>query len=355
MQINLPDREISVFSVLPRNEETQEYFSADIKPFIRLSEKHHYTGMLLFQSNRGNIEPWVFAQELLCNSTTLQPFIAVNPVYMHPFTVAKKILTLVGFYNRKVCLNFITGTAKSDLFSLDDAVTHDERYERLIEYITIIDILLKSKKPVSFNGRFFTITDLQLSAHIDENLLPEYFIAGSSAGAEKTLSLFNCTGLKMAKPLTDLKETTLLPPKNLGVHFGIITRENTAEAEKALKELYPENKMLEEVQQLSMENTDAQWKKEMMEQQEQQAGEDAAYCLIPFKNFHADCPFFIGSYQQIANVIKRYIYFGYTSFVIEIPGNEAEFEHIEKAFSTAQSDLLKSDYEKESKAFDFSF
>src|SRR5688572_24108058 len=101
MKLELPDRTINAFTVLYRDESIQDYRFKDIINFIKLSEAFDYTGLLLFQSNRGNIEPWVFGQTVLSESKKLSPFVALNPVYEHPFSAAKRILTLGSFYDRK--------------------------------------------------------------------------------------------------------------------------------------------------------------------------------------------------------------------------------------------------------------
>lgn len=58
------------------------------------------------------VEPWSMAQHIVANTKRSSPLIAVNPVYMHPFTAAKFVSSFAQLYGRKVChLNMITGTA----------------------------------------------------------------------------------------------------------------------------------------------------------------------------------------------------------------------------------------------------
>ena len=79
------------------------------------------TGMLIFQGNDVFIEPLITAQFLLAETKRLSPFIALNPIYMHPFTAAKMIASLTLLYGRKIYLNLITGTATSYLESMEIA------------------------------------------------------------------------------------------------------------------------------------------------------------------------------------------------------------------------------------------
>ncbi|GAA0193601.1 LLM class flavin-dependent oxidoreductase [Fulvivirga kasyanovii] len=353
MKLQLPDRTIEVFTVISRQEDLQEYFTDDIKPAVQLSDEYGFSGMLLFQSNRGNIEPWVFGQELLANSVSLSPIVAVNPVYMHPFTVAKKILTLCGFYGRKVYLNLITGTSKSDMVSLNDYLEHDKRYDRLIEYTKIIDALLRGDGPVTFDGTYYQVSNLQLSSKIREDILPDYFVAGSSEGAQKALIELNATKLGMAKPEGHLHNGEFQPPQKKSVHFGIVAREERDEAQAALKSIFPESKSNQEIQEYSMKNTDAVWKKEM--QQYSNQTDNHTYSLVPFKNFKADCPYHVGSYEDVAEVIKGYVINGLSSMIIEIPPGEAEHWHISKVFKLAKDKLMSELYQAENNEFEFKF
>ncbi len=45
--------------------------------------------------------------------------------------------------------------------SLNDTTPHDERYTRLIEYTTIIRLLLSTAAPVSYEGKFYKVENLR--------------------------------------------------------------------------------------------------------------------------------------------------------------------------------------------------
>ena len=50
----------------------------------------------------------------------------------------------------------VAGGFKNDLAALNDLTPHDERYARLVEYTTIIQSLLRTADPVSFEGRYYS-------------------------------------------------------------------------------------------------------------------------------------------------------------------------------------------------------
>src|SRR5690625_5580889 len=106
--------------------------------------------------------------------------IALQPVYMHPYTVAKKISSIALLYNRQLSLNLIAGVFKNDLLALGDDTEHDRRYDRLIEYTQIIQGLLKGER-VTLDGDFYSVKNLKLEPELPDDLQP----------------LTNCSGPRM--------------------------------------------------------------------------------------------------------------------------------------------------------------
>lgn len=150
---------------------------------LQWSDQYNCTGMLLFTGNDTYVDPWVVAQTVIARTKDLSPLIAVNPLYMHPFTAAKLVSSFAYVWRRKVFLNMVTGTALSHMQALNDHVSHDDRYARLAEYVAIIRALLASTAPVTFHGHFYRCENLQLPPGIPAELQPEYLIAGSSDAA----------------------------------------------------------------------------------------------------------------------------------------------------------------------------
>jgi alkanesulfonate monooxygenase len=61
------------------------------------------------------------------------------------------------------------------------------------------------------------------------------------------------------------------------------------------------------------------------------------YWLNPFKTFQADCPYFVGSHEQVAQLISRLVRAGASKFILDIPGHEEEFENVAAAFGAADA------------------
>src|SRR5690606_3504145 len=114
----------------------------------------------------------------------------------HPYTVAQSIASLAYLYGRRVCLNMVAGGFVKDLEALGDATPHDERYARLVEYTSIITGLLASQKPFSFDGRFHRVSLLKLAPAMNEGLLPDILVSGSSDAGPAAARTLGATAIR---------------------------------------------------------------------------------------------------------------------------------------------------------------
>lgn len=332
MQFTYGSDRITVFTISPRTKDVAQYWG-NIENCIDWSSRYGATGILLFEGNDTYVSPWVAAQVAFERSETLCPLVAVNPIYMHPFSVAKLVNSYAQIYGRRTFLNMITGTALSYLQAMDDELAHDQRYERLGEYAQILWALLTTDGPVSESGQYHKINGLRLDPPTPENLLPEFFFAGGSDAATQTARRVNGTQMRMLPPELDDGITGA----GVGLHFGIVTRDDEKPAWQAAARRFPEDRYGERVQALTMKNTDSVWKQRMFRALQMEESARPGYWLNPFKTFQADCPYFVGSHQQVAQLISRLVRSGARKFILDIPGHEEEFENVAAAFGAADA------------------
>jgi alkanesulfonate monooxygenase len=313
-----------IFAISPRTRDIDDYWT-DICKVATFSETCGLTGVLLFTGNDTYLEPWMVAHELLRQTAKISPLVAVNPIYMHPFTVAKMIASLVRLHGRKIFLNMVTGTALSHQTAMGDGLSHDERYDRLAEYIQIVKALLGSTRPFSFTGRYYQTDQLQLFPGTSSDKMPEFLLAGQSAAARKVCAATGSIAMQMLP--ADLEDAS---PHIPGMHFGIVARESEGAAWKAAKALFPENPEYRSLLEYSMSNTDAAWKRRMKADAERGAAEKNGYWLAPFANFQADCPYLVGNHESVAERLRRLAQRGVTTFVLDIPAREEEFLNLNR-------------------------
>jgi alkanesulfonate monooxygenase len=320
---------LRVFPAMPRNPDAARYID-ELMRVARFSERNGLEGPLLFAGNDTLVEPWSMAQHILAHTARISPLIAVNPLYMHPFTVAKLVSSVALLYRRKVYLNMITGTATSDLAGLGERRSHEERYSRLGEFIHIVRQLLASTRPVTFNGKFYATNNLQLRPGVAPALMPEFLIAGQSDDARRVAAQTGCLMMQMLPP--NLEQGINAP----GVNFGIFAREKRDEARRAAKLLFQDSAEKRELLKYTMENTDSVWKRRLNEAG-QKNGElhENGYWLLPFLTFQADCPYLVGSYTEIGARLRCFAELNVGTIILDVVADEQELDHIGKALASS--------------------
>src|SRR5262245_23178109 len=146
---------LRVFPAISRNRDPQKYID-ELMRVAQFADRNGFEGILLFEGNDVFVEPWAMAQHIMAHTTRSSPLIAVNPLYMHPFTAAKFVSSFTQLYRRKVFLNMITGTAVSDLQGLGDALSHADRYVRLGEFVEVMCRLVWVIGRVECKGELYT-------------------------------------------------------------------------------------------------------------------------------------------------------------------------------------------------------
>src|SRR5262244_211389 len=168
---------LEVFTTCPQSKDSTapDYLSLALE-VSRWSDEAGCAGMLIYTDN-SIVDPWLVAQAVLAGTRQLSPLVAVQPVYMHPYSVAKMVASLGFLYHRRVYLNMVAGGFSNDLISLDDTTPHDRRYNRLVEYTEIIKRLLTAESAVSFDGDFYRIKNVKLSPHLAAELVPDILMS----------------------------------------------------------------------------------------------------------------------------------------------------------------------------------
>jgi alkanesulfonate monooxygenase len=295
----------------------------------RFSERNGLEGPLLFAGNDTFVEPWSMAQHILAHTAKTSPLIAVNPVYMHPFTVAKFVSSFALLHHRKVYLNMITGTATSDLLGLGEQRSHEERYSRLGEFILIVRQLLASTRPVTFDGKFYATNNLQLRPGLPATLMPEFLIAGQSDDARRVAAQMGCLMMQMLPP--NLEQGINAP----GMNFGIFAREKRDQARRAAKLFFQDSAEKRELLKYTMENTDSVWKRRLNEAGQDGELHENGYWLLPFLTFQADCPYLVGSYAEIGAKLRSFAEMNVSTIILDVVADEQELEHVRKALASS--------------------
>ena len=325
---------LQVFSTCPSSSTAPDRYLERVADVARWSERAGCTGILVYTDN-SIIDPWMVSQIILQNTTSLSPLVAVQPVYMHPYSVAKMVSTAGFLYGRRMFLNMVAGGFKNDLLALGDATPHDSRYQRLIEYTTIITQLLEARGTVSFEGQFYRINALALKPPLAPDLRPGILVSGSSEAGLTAARAIGAMPVKYPQPLDSNSDPKPRESEPCGVRIGIVTRLHENDAWRVARDRFPADRKGQLTRQLATKISDSAWHKQLAEIGARSEPSPAAYWLHPFENYQTNCPYLVGSYATVAAALGGYIEHGYRTFILDIPPTEEELDHIGHVFQAA--------------------
>ncbi|MGI9657827.1 MAG: LLM class flavin-dependent oxidoreductase [Gaiellaceae bacterium] len=330
------DASIKVFSTCVQSADVdgQEY-AQRVANVSRWSERVGCKGMLIYADNR-LVDPWLVAHIVLQSTTGLAPLVAVQPVYMHPYTVANLVASYGEIYQRRIYLNMVAGGFRNDLLALDDQTPHDSRYDRLIEYTTIVTELLERSgagSALTFEGDFYRVENLRLSPALSPDLAPGVFVSGSSDAGLAAARALGATAIQYPTPADEFADVALDADLGYGIRVGIVAREESDDAWRVAEERFPADRKGELTRQLADRTSDSEWHHQLAAQAAGASRERDTYWLVPFMHYKTMCPYLVGSYGEVGSYLSAYRTKGYGTFILDIPPSEEELEHAARAFA----------------------
>jgi alkanesulfonate monooxygenase len=329
-------RALQLFSTCPWSSATPDNYLHRVIEVARWSEEAGCAGILVYTDNSA-VDPWLVAQVVIQNTKSLSPLVAVQPVYMHPYTVAKMISTLAFLHGRRVFLNMVAGGFKNDLAALHDTTPHDARYQRLTEYTQIIQRLTQSASPVTFEGQFYSVTNLALRPVVPPELRPRVLVSGSSEAGMAAARAMAATAVRYPEPPSKLQAERGPAPDGVpcGVRVGIIARPSKEDAWETALVRFPEDRKGQLTRQLATKVSDSVWHHQLAEIGAEANPNRDTYWLHPFETYKTNCPYLVGSYADVADHLAAYMRLGYLTFILDIPAEREEFPHIAHVFEAA--------------------
>ncbi len=327
---------IRIFSTCPPSgDAVPGEYRQRVAEIARWSEAAGCEGILIYTDNR-LVDPWAVAQVVLESTRTLAPLVAVQPAYMHPYAVAKKVASLAFLFGRRICLNMVAGGFLNDLAALGDHTPHDARYHRLIEYTLIVRRLLEGPGSVSFDGRYYRVRHLQMIPALPRHLFPEILVSGSSDDGLQAARDLGATAIKYPRPPHEATPESD-PPPPLGIRIGIISAATRAEAWQRAHARFPGSRRGQLTHQLALHTSDSCWHRQLAEADD--ADGAGAYWLWPFRNYSTFCPYLVGSREDVGRLLADYLTLGYRTVILDIPASVEELaEQVTLLRSTAPAE-----------------
>src|SRR5436190_11234779 len=160
---------LELFSTCPQSKDVPaEVYRRRVADVAKWSDRAGYRGILVYTDNQ-LVNPWLVAQIVIESTNALCPLVAVQPIYMHPYTVANMVSSFGHIYGRRIFLNMVAGGFRNDLLALGDETEHADRYARLVEYTEIVKRLLRGER-VTARGRYYDVKNLTLKPALPPEL-----------------------------------------------------------------------------------------------------------------------------------------------------------------------------------------
>lgn len=334
LSTNPQNKRIRLFATSPQSKDwPQELYMDKVIEVAKWSEAAGCEGILVYTDN-GLVDNWAVAQVIMEHTEHISPLIAIQPIYMHPYYVAKRIATFAYLYGRKVYLNMLAGGFRNDLIALGDETEHDDRYERTTEYSLVLRGLLESSEPFTFNGKYYQVKNLKMTPALPPELMPGILISGSSEAGMAASRAIGAAAIRYPKPAhEEEKQTEPIAP---GVRLGIVARTSAQEAWEVAHERFPDDRKGQIAHKLAMKVSDSVWHQQLSELSAKPVPEEHPYWLGPFQNYQTFCPYLVGSYQQVTQEIRAYADLGFEVFIIDIPTSENELKELKGIFLAAE-------------------
>lgn len=327
---------VQIFSTCPQSKDVPAAdYLGNVAEVARWSEEAGCEGILVYTDN-GIVDPWLVSQVVIESTERLCPLVAVQPVYLHPYAVAKMVTSLGYLHGRRVWLNMLAGGFRNDLQALGDETPHDARYERTTAYTRIILDLLRGDGPVTVDDGYHQVSNLRLTPPLPDELFPGVLVSGSSPAGLAAARALDATPVKYPHPPGEEEPSD---DTGFGVRVGIVARDTAEEAWQVALERFPEDRAGQVTHRLAMATSDSHWHHQLS-RRDDGAGSDGSaerspYWLGPFQNYRTFCPYLVGDHATVAGLIAHYQQLGADTFILDIPPSADELSEIRTVFDLA--------------------
>jgi alkanesulfonate monooxygenase len=155
---------------------------------IDMARAHDDAGFDRVLIGYGAVSPegWAIAGTVLDHTRTLKVLVAHRPGFVQPVLLARKAATLDHLTGGgRVAIHFITGGDEADQRREGDFVSHDSRYRRTGEVMSLLRRVWTEDAPFDFEGEFFTYEGAFSSVKpTAPGAIPLYFAGASPPAIE---------------------------------------------------------------------------------------------------------------------------------------------------------------------------
>src|SRR6266550_8977471 len=175
-------------------------------------------------------------------SERIKFIVAYRSGLLSPATSVQQPNTLSALIGGRFSLNIVAGYSPQEQRSYGDFLSHDERYERTDEFLSICHSFWKRDGEVNFEGKHYQIENGKLTTPFvsSDRSSPEIFIAGSSAPAQKLAVRQGTCWMRLGDAPERLRDDALTISQqgiDVGLRLSVVARPTRQEAKDAARAL----------------------------------------------------------------------------------------------------------------------
>jgi alkanesulfonate monooxygenase len=209
--------------------------------FCREAEQNGIDSVLI-DIGSGKPDSMVLAMALAASTERLKFMVAHRPGLMSPTLFAQQVNTFSNLASGRITLNIVAGYSSAEQQTYGDGAAHDERYQRMKEYLAICARFWSRNTAVNFVGQHYRIGNGRLNVPFvaPDRRAPEIYVGGGSANARQVASEFADCWLRFADtPENVARETAAVRQSGIevGVRLSCIIRSTRREAIDAARTL----------------------------------------------------------------------------------------------------------------------
>jgi alkanesulfonate monooxygenase len=199
---------------------------------------------VLISFSRYEPDPFLVSCALGRATSRLRFMIAYRSGLMQPAAFVQQINTLSGLIDGRVSLNLVAGSSTSEQHGYGDFLSHDERYARAEEFLSVCHAFWCNGSEVDFNGRYYRVERGQVFTPFLANgrKAPEIYISGHSEAALRLVTTQGSCWLRIADvPEKIAPEVKRMRDQGIPVclRMCILCRPTREEAVEAAQSLLP--------------------------------------------------------------------------------------------------------------------
>ena len=209
--------------------------------FCRIAEQSGIDS-LLTDFGFSKPDPILLSCALGMATSGIKFIVAYRSGLLCPTVFVQQLNTLSALINGRFSLNIVAGHSPQEQQFYGDYLSHDERYARTDEFLSICRSLWRQETPVSFKGKYYSVDDAVLTSAFvsSDRSSPEIFVGGSSPAA-RNLAINHATCWMLIGDAPEKLRDKIRPALEVGTEVGlrlaIIARPTREDAVRAAHSL----------------------------------------------------------------------------------------------------------------------